>query len=491
MPIPNLKNPGPLLVDKVRGYFDRLPPWLRDVITIRVEKQKVDAKVTELDSAALQSELKQEVTDEKLRSNTFLGDGEPGSGNDMSGLPASHPSEVVITGTGQVADVTETVSTSPLGLVEGPPLQDGSSEQVGDVWVTKKVEAPTFDKKVFQTAVEDLLPVEFRAAIPEKTESHVVDGAAAMPTLGPIDLLRKEEQVKVGVKETTVQSRDTTGTKPTLIGQEIDLDFNGATEAVTKSVVPRGTVIGQGFGMAHGSVTPYDDKNSIKETKICAAPQFPVLNQYNYDETLNQSVITQVSIVPAGDTALATPPANALDWNERKIDAVHKMRVVNYPTVAPLEITYETQNFTFPALLLNLDFKLVALATSGRSEVQFTAGTRAAFTIPVKLQINTSWSWSQPQPSAVINWAPGDITFKGVSYQISLSNILYNAWSNIGVTFAADAYYGNIVDRFSISATGPSVTTYISWIGTYQCVSSTVTRYKRMWKKQDTLVLIY
>ena len=47
--MPTLKNRGPLLVDKVRGYFDRLPEWLRGQITVRVEKQKVDAKINDLD----------------------------------------------------------------------------------------------------------------------------------------------------------------------------------------------------------------------------------------------------------------------------------------------------------------------------------------------------------------------------------------------------------------------------------------------------------
>ena len=51
----------------MRGYFDRLPPWLRDSLTIRVEKQKVDARITDIDETyALESELRQEVTDEKL-----------------------------------------------------------------------------------------------------------------------------------------------------------------------------------------------------------------------------------------------------------------------------------------------------------------------------------------------------------------------------------------------------------------------------------------
>ena len=142
---------------------------MRGQLTIRVEHQKVDAKIDDLDPAAIDSELKQTVTDEKRRTNKFIGDGEPGSGNDLSDLPLSHPSEIVIPETGQVADVTETVSATEDHLVEGPPLHAGSSEQVGDLWVTKKVETrSTFDDKIFQLTREDLIPPEFRALVPEK-----------------------------------------------------------------------------------------------------------------------------------------------------------------------------------------------------------------------------------------------------------------------------------------------------------------------------------
>jgi hypothetical protein len=146
--------------------------------------------------------------------------------------------------------------------------------------------------------------------------------------------------------------------------------------------------------------------------------------------------------------------------------------------------------FTFPALLTNLQFTLVSLATAGRSEAQWTAGIRASFTVPVRVQTSIEYFWAQPAPLNVIQWAPGDIIFKGVSYSVNLSNMLYNTWTNIGVTYTADALYGNIVDRFSISATGPSASTYISWINTQQCISSTVDRYKRLWRRKSSYVTI-
>lgn len=488
--MPILKNSGPLLVDKVRGYFDRLPPWLRDVITIRVEKQKVDAKITDLDSAALESELKQEVTDEKLRTNRFLGNGEPGSGNDMSGLPASHPSEVVIPATGQVGHVTETVGTTETHLVEGPPLQDGSSEQVGDLWVTKKVEATTFDRKSFQRNVDDLLPPEFRASIPQDTTVHVVDGVAVMPTLGVNDQVRKEEQVKVGVKETTVQSRDLSGGTPTLNGQRIDPEFNGATLDLSKSVVPDTTTISQVYGNTDVKITPYDDKNAVRESWSVNAAGFPVLHQHNYDPEINAQVTSDVSVVPQEWDL--TPDFFILDYQERKIDAKHKLRISNRLAdgLPDTETIYTTQMFTYPAVLTSLDFRLAALATAGRSEVQWTAGIRASFTIPARLTVVTSYYLSTPAALEPIFWVPGDITFKGVSYSLSLSSILYDAWSNVGVSFAADTLYGNIVDRFSVAATYPSATTYVGWIGTSKCISSIVSRYKRIWMRKDVYIII-
>ena len=488
MPIPYLKNKGPLLVDKVRGYFDRLPPWLRDMVTIRVEKQKVDAKISDLDPAALESELKQEVTDEKLRTNRYLGDGEAGSGNDMSQLPASQVSEIVITGTGQVADVTETVSASEQHLVEGPPLQDGQSEQVGDLWVTKKVEAPTFDHKAFQASVEDLLPPEFRAAIPEKLVQHTVDGEAVMPVLSAIDLVKREEQQKVGVKQTTVQSRDTTGAKPTLVGQRIDPEFNGVVLTMAKDIVPDTTVVNQVFGITDEKVTPYDDKNAVKER--WSTGSFPTISLRNYDAELDSQVVTSISVVPMGS---ALPALNwyDLEYQERKIDSKHSLRLISSLLGVPAQqVTYSTQMITFPSILSYISFSVVALATANAHEVQWTAGVRSTFAVATRLFTVTNVYPTEPDPTGLFVWKQADITFKGISYTVSLNNVLTDAWTSIGVTFAGDVKYGNLVDRFSIQKTVPSASEYVAAIGQNRCISSVVERYKRVWVKRDTFALI-
>ena len=44
------------------------------------------------------------------------------------------------------------------------------------MWVKKEVTAPTFDDKSYQLQRADLIPEEFKALVPEKTEAHTIDG---------------------------------------------------------------------------------------------------------------------------------------------------------------------------------------------------------------------------------------------------------------------------------------------------------------------------
>jgi hypothetical protein len=486
--MPTLKNRGPLLVDKVRGYFDRLPPWLRDRITIRVEKQNIDAKIDDLDPTALESELKQTVTDERLRTNRYLGDGEPGSGNDMSELPASHVSEIVINQTGQVADVTETVSTSPSGLVEGPPLQDGTSEQVGDVWVTKKVEAPTFDDKVFQLTREDLIPPEFRALVPQKLEAHTVDGSAALPVLGAGETVRREEQKKVGVKTVSVQSRDMSS-PPVLVGEKVDPQWNGAVLDLEQKIVPANTVITQPFGTTDASLKPIDGTNALQETWKVAGATFPTILVRKFDAELQMEVQSYQSIVAQGSAY--TPATYDLDYEERYIDSKHSLRRVDNTGSLPASFnTWTTTMFTYPGILTYLGFALIQLADAGRKEPQWVAGIRASFSAPATIRNFTEFFTSVPSLVPLYRWATTDIVYKGISYSMNLQNVLTDTWSNIGVSYTSDTYYGNTVDRFSISATSPSATTYTSNIGGEAAISCVIDKYKRFWVRKTSYTIL-
>jgi hypothetical protein len=359
-------------------------------------------------------------------------------------------------------------------------LQAGSSEQVGELWVTKKVEAPTFDGVGYQVEISDLLPEEFKSQVPTRTVQHNVNGSAAMPTLGSGELSKSEKQQKVGVKSTTVTSRDM-ASPPVLGGMRIDPRWNGAKLTQEQKIVPVGTVVSQVFGVAEGVVKTIDKFNSLQETWKVDASGFGTvtpIERWNPDLRVKEFV-TQ-SIVPVA--AAHTFGANDLELEEGYIDAVHKIRRVTTMSTFPVSFeSYSTQRITFPGILFYLNFALVSLAEVNRKDPQFAVGIRAPFTVPVNVKTVTEFYLSQPGLPTLYTWAPTDIVFKGISYSLNLSNVLSDTWSSIGVTYTADALYGNTVDRFNISATNPSATAYTNAIGTWQAIGCTIDTYKRLW----------
>jgi hypothetical protein len=262
-------------------------------------------------------------------------------------------------------------------LVEGPPLHAGSSEQVGGVWVTKKVEVDAFDDKIFQLTREDLIPPEFRALVPEKLEAHTVNGTAALPTLGSGETVRREEQKKVGIKTVSVQSRDMTS-PPVITGSKVDPQWNGATLNLEQKIVPATTVISQPFGTTYATIKPFDGRNALQETWNDAVGVFPTIPTYSWDSELQNRVYTVQTIEPVGD--VYTPITYDVDFDEKPIDAVHKLRrVVRVSGVPGGFSTWTTSMFTFPGILTSLTFALVSLGSREQEGAAVECGDRGEF----------------------------------------------------------------------------------------------------------------
>jgi hypothetical protein len=182
-----------------------------------------------------------------------------------------------------------------------------------------------------------------------------------MPTLASGELSKSEKQQKVGVKSTSVPSRDMT-TPPVLGGMRIDPRWNGAKLTQEQRIVPVGTAVQQEFGTAEGAVKSIDKFNSLQETWKADASGFGVvtpIQRWNPDIRVREFV-TQ-SIVPVG--ALHTFDQYDLEMEEGYIDAVHKIRrVTTIAGVPPSFDSYSTQRITFPGILFYLNFALIQLA---------------------------------------------------------------------------------------------------------------------------------
>jgi hypothetical protein len=258
-----------------------------------------------------------------------------------------------------------------------------------------------------------------------------------------------------------------------------------------QKVVPASTVITQPFGTTDASLKPIDGTNALQETWKIGGSTFPTITLRKFDSELQAQVYTEQTIVTEG--AGYSPGSLDLDYEDRYIDDAHMLRRVDKVTGLPASFsTWTTSMFTFPGILTSLSFALVTLATATRHEPQWSAGVRASFSATTNIQ-NITEFFAPGAPPALLSpytWAQADIVFKGLSYSINLQNVLTDTWTNIGVTYASDSYYGNTVDRFSISATTPSASNYVSTIGITACISCVIEQYKRFWVRKSSYVII-
>src|SRR4029077_5267320 len=97
--------------------------------------------------------------------------------------------------------------------------------------------------------------------------------------------------------------------------------------------------------------------------------------------------------------AAYVPDPNDIGYEDKPIDAVHSLRRTEKAPVLAAYTTTTTQMFTFPAILSTLTFALLALNTTtqpNRSEPQWVAGVRAAFTVPVICYNNNEFFRTSP-----------------------------------------------------------------------------------------------
>jgi hypothetical protein len=120
------KNPGPKLIDKLKGDYRNLPNWATNKLQVRVEKQSVDEKVEPdaLGGGLLSSSVLQEHTDERTKVNAYI---------DITQLPISIEGQQVVQDFGGVvADVETTLGQEPATVTGGFGVLSTESKPLGN-----------------------------------------------------------------------------------------------------------------------------------------------------------------------------------------------------------------------------------------------------------------------------------------------------------------------------------------------------------------------
>lgn len=147
--------------------------------------------------------------------------------------------EKVVTPEGQLATRTLTLSDDPQTVEPSATLIQGEIEQLGDGRSVKtEVVVPSvFDERRAVKERPDLVPQEFRGAVPTETTETVVEGTTAnMPTLQAGELSRAVQRVTAQKVRTSVVSRPTANLPVSITPDDILVDNDGVIVTRVKTL---------------------------------------------------------------------------------------------------------------------------------------------------------------------------------------------------------------------------------------------------------------
>lgn len=230
----------------------------------------------------------------------------------------------------------------------------------------------------------------------------------------------------------------------------------------------------------------------------------PIVSTQDFDTELNVLVYTDRGVVVSDDIFQPEYNLLTLEMRETPRTQATKLRIRSYLQELPPSFQgYQTGSFPFPNLLTNLTWDKVTIAPTpnpfsttsppaalGRAEVIVVPSIRPGPSTPALFKTITSYYVSEPSPTTIYAINPNDISYIGISVRMAINSVLNNALS-LSVSFSSDGKYGNADDNYSIGASTPSASAYIAAIGTYQTVSSDITRWRgSIWVKRDQQVLL-
>jgi len=261
--------------------------------------------------------------------------------------------------------------------------------------------------------------------------------------------------------------------------------------------------------------TEHNPANYKKDVVVVSAwePRTTLLydDELGLPITLVESVVANTNGVPP---ALPAPTATA--WSTiREVDYWRSIKSAYTLTGAYVRVTYDTIQYTFPAVFGGLTLVSSFEAANERTVWQITPQVRPAFTVPVyqtiyeelitAAQANTLQTsadnvvpfGSAPMPSSVtvptgdlgtaalrarlFNPKPIDIGYNGLQVELHVPNVLTDEMSFTFTTSGSDTYYGpGIVETVFVPATEVSATMMLGLAASRKviCVEDTIDSWK-------------
>jgi hypothetical protein len=237
--------------------------------------------------------------------------------------------EQVVTPEGQLATRTLILSDQEQFVSPSATLIQGEVEQLGDGRTVKtEVEvAEVFDERRVSKEKPDLVPQEFRGAVPtEVTESVSAGDSVSMPDLGPGELSRSAQRVTAQKIRESVTTRPSANFPVTLVPSDTLIDPDGVRVTRVKTLAegaqtltPSATVSGSVENLGDGLTVKTEDTKA----EVFAGASFTTVKEDLTPQKFRASVAEQVEEATAPGTA-AMPGSLSGDEFEKAEQQVTK-----------------------------------------------------------------------------------------------------------------------------------------------------------------------
>ena len=234
------------------------------------------------------------------------------------------------------------------------------------------------------------------------------------------------------------------------------------------------------------------DYGSVREDqRIFESNPSSVILSYDYDSAIDTIIQTRRQKVVSGTVPVIDDPF-VLEYREKPVDKWRTITVASkLLELPPTRVEFKTSsNWPFATLLTGITMTKTGLLTNRNEMVWFPNTLRPVQNVPAILKLTTTYHDSPPPPVTIFVLPTRNIVYSGVSFQISISNVL-NDKIVLEAKFTDDTKYGSLTEKVTFQATNPSATEYYAVVGQYKIVGCDISIWRgKIWVQTITEVIL-
>ena len=237
-------------------------------------------------------------------------------------------------------------------------------------------------------------------------------------------------------------------------------------------------------------LVPSDFATIREDQRIYELNPSNVVTTYDYDSAMDTFIENRRQKCLA-----AIPHAldiMVLEYREKPVDKYRTIQIQSKLLALPApRVEYKTvNNWPFPTLLTGITMQLTGLVANRNEVVWYPNTLRPIQNVPAILRVTTTYYTSLPPAETIFVLPTRNIIYRGISFELSINNVLCNAIS-LGVTFTSDTKYGGLKEQVTFAATNPSADQYYAVIGQYRTVACDITMWRgRIFVKNVSEVIL-